>query len=454
MRKPYTTVCTPNAARKRLVASLEKYREYLKSRQQDLTQRKQVEKVLQKVKENQKEGPGGRSCWEANEKPKRICNHMYRMLRNMEVLQTRLKQTAPGDENGHVKSDQKVIPRMKYKMEKPYETVCTPNAARKRLVASLEKYREYLKSRQQDLTQRKQVEKVLQKVKENQKEGPGGRSCWEANEKPKRICNHMYRMLRNMEVLLTRLRQTASGDENGETKRETNKLSLDEKRISELAKPKKAKLKATLDSYRMTPDRRERIKYELGPMDVEQKPKKKLLRKSRQEQIRNATDLFEQIERKVTEDLTDEIVCKLSKKLPKLIVNREEPLMVTSNVQKLKYAACHFLLNSSGPPKDEDEIECYRNFSGLIGDFVVSTMLKSMNPIKVYFLESPEPLKAVEKNHHLLKIAQNQLLKIAQLSKKIQPDINMDQLVKDQEVINSKENVVSSFENPQEFTAQ
>lgn len=135
--------------------------------------------------------------------------------------------------------------------------------------------------------------------------------------------------------------------------------------------------------------------------------------------MRNLVELLEQIERKIAGDVMDEIACRLSKQLPKLIVNWKEPLMVTSNVQRLQYSVCHLILNSCQPPKSREDIERYQNLSGLIGDFVVSTMIQSMNPIRLCRLKNVKPLKAVEENQDLLKIAQNLMRKIAKLEIKV-----------------------------------
>lgn len=198
-------------------------------------------------------------------------------------------------------------------------------------------------------------------------------------------------------------------------------IKLDEQRLKAMAKPKKNKLKTTLQDYQelMSAERQRRIRCELGlkPKNRESAAKPKVLKKSVEEQMRDAAELVEQIERKVTEDVIDEIVCELAKKLPKMIASRQDHLIMTSNIQKLQTAACEIVFKSCGPPRNNGDMENYRNFSGLIGDSIVNTVMQSMSPIKVCTLSQPKQLKAVENNQELLKIASNLMRKIAQFSK-------------------------------------
>lgn len=190
--------------------------------------------------------------------------------------------------------------------------------------------------------------------------------------------------------------------------------------IEILAKPKKAKLKNTLDTYRklMTPEKQKRIECELGLSEVSAvpDPKCKVVRKTMTEKLNNAIELLEQIERKIEDDLIDEIADKLSKKLPKLIAEQRAPIMMTSNVQKVQHLAHQTILNACGEPKNHEEEIFYSKLAGVVRNYIIQTMMQSMSPIKTCKRRKPKLLKSVVENEELLNIAQDLLGKIEKYS--------------------------------------
>lgn len=178
-------------------------------------------------------------------------------------------------------------------MKKPHESVCTSLATKNRLIASLQKYSEYLESKRNDVAYTDQIERISKEFKENKMKGELQNHTAEGNEKlqhkrnnekPKKIRSHIFRLIRNMETLRKLLKEMPRSQEdvchikshrNFERKMafvpKKGPLGLDEERIYKLAKPKKTKLKTTLECYRklMSAERQQRIECELGlPKDV------------------------------------------------------------------------------------------------------------------------------------------------------------------------------------------
>lgn len=68
-------------------------------------------------------------------------------------------------------------------MKKPHESVCTSLATKNRLIASLQKYSEYLESKRNDVAYTDQIERISKEFKENKMKGELQNHTAEGNEK-------------------------------------------------------------------------------------------------------------------------------------------------------------------------------------------------------------------------------------------------------------------------------
>lgn len=334
-------------------------------------------------------------------------------------------------------------PFKKYQMAIPHQSICNSKATKTRMIAALEMYQKWLKEKQADMQFKEQVKRILKSLKEETEadfvesddildedneqfdEAQPQENERDLNSKP--ISYYIRRLLHNMELLEMMLKEYPKAEEDSHMISHKNLEpksakffdpghgTFDEQHTNELAKPKKDQLRNTLESFRqlMSQEKQSRIECQLGKPSIklEQKSSKTSEDKKRNKRD-DALKLLEQIERKVTGDIFDEIMNKLVKKLPKMIVDRKEPLMMSSNNQKLRNSAFGMLLAINGPPRDEEEADFYQSFSGIIGDFVLKTMMDSMNPIKNVEVKNLKQLKAIEKNQGLIKIANNLINKI------------------------------------------
>lgn len=319
-------------------------------------------------------------------------------------------------------ADQKIDPFKDYEMAKPHQSICTSLATKNRLIESLKIYREWLAQRKADVRYKNQIEKILARVKEEKFDGTEKRAgTLESTEKPSR---HTMHLIHNMETLEETLKNypevdaafhTMSHKKFDDEPLERLQGVFDEHHATAMAKPKKVHLKNTLQSFGklMSPEKQQRIECQLGgPIESEDHQKQK--RSTKQKTGREEIQLLQQIEKKIAGDLYDEIAKMLQKKLPEMIVNRKSPLMTTSNGQKLQDHAFNMLTSFNGPAKDPEELQQMQNFAGLIGDFAMATMVGAMDLAPKHELRTTKPLKTVEKNRDLLKIADDLMKKLKQ----------------------------------------
>lgn len=303
-------------------------------------------------------------------------------------------------------------------MSKPHQSICSSLATKNRLIASLEIYRGWLKQKKADVRYKDQIEKILERVKEEDFDGSEERDYAGSNELTEKPSRHTMHLIHNMKTLEETLKNYPEADDAFQPfERVTKRVTgvFDEQRAIEMAKPKKLLLKNTLQSFGnlMSPEKQLRIECQLGgPIESEdqQKQKRPTKEKTRCEEIK----LLQQIEKKIAADLYDEIAETLKQKLPEMIVNRESPIMTTSNAQKLQDHAFNMLTSFNGPAKDLEELQQMQNFAGLIGDFVMFTMVGAMGPAPKPEVREAKPLKTVEKNRDLLKIADDLTKKLNQ----------------------------------------
>ena len=301
-------------------------------------------------------------------------------------------------------------------MTKPHETICTSRAPKTRLIGTLEEYRAILAEKKIDLKHKKEIEKLFCECKEN------GNCCEGILKLP-----HTSRQIYNM-ILLEKMLQTyPESQEDCHTKAHMcsqneplrpKSRKFDENYIHNLAKPRKTDLKGTLEEFRgfMPPEKQKRIECQLGKTAISPETLEETMRKSQEVKVKNRRDdavkLLRQIERKISGDILDEITCNIKRKLPKLIICREEPSMVSENVQKLQQSAFNIIVATNGPPQDRDSLDQFKSFAGVISDFIVKTMEDSVNPKKAKRFRCVHPLASVDKNRDLVEIAQKLMQKI------------------------------------------
>lgn len=310
-------------------------------------------------------------------------------------------------------AEQEIELRKEYQLAKPRETIFSSLAPKNRLIKTLEKYRALLNEKKADVKLKKEIEDILNDVKESDEDFQG--------------CSHTSRLIHNMTRLEKLLNNYPEHEEDLHMKAhkrfdgepfELKKGKFDEEHVNEMAKPRKVQLKNTLESYRnlMSSEKQKRLENELGKIAISPENLEEMMRKSPEEKLKNDRDdaikLLRQIESKIAGDVFDEITEKLQKKLPKMILNRRDPMMMTQNFQRLHNFAHNIIVSINGPPKDENDEEQYRSFAGIIGDFVVKTLADSMGTGTKKHTKNVKKLKAVEMNQDLLNIAQNLMEKI------------------------------------------
>lgn len=345
------------------------------------------------------------------------------------MLQAKQAASGPSGFHHHIAchGEQEVDdPQKEYQMKKPHEPICTSKSTKRRLIASLEIYRERLNTERADIKHKEQIEKILKKVHDDEaveaEEEIPKTECWQTKNEDK-ISGHTYRLIHNLELLEKLLKEIPPREEDShkmshkkfecEQKVEAKKGPFDQQYTIELAHPKKIMLKSTLESFRefMSPEKQQRIECQLGIPEDDAEGKQATEVKRKKNVRDNEVKLLSQIERKITSDIFDTITWKLTTKLPEMIVNRKEPMIMTPNVKALHNSAFKVILSTNGPPNDQVEYDQYQSFAGLVGDFVVKTMSDSLGSIKNHRTRNPKPLKALTDNQDLVKIAQNIMTK-------------------------------------------
>lgn len=317
-------------------------------------------------------------------------------------------------------------------MTKPHESVCNSKATKSRLIASLEKYQKWLKEKRSDVKYKAQIEKILQILKEDFEVDNGNENdaAGEMNLKADDRCSrqavfdHTIRLICNMELLEKLLKEYPEAKEDSHMTSHNNlepeavkffmprKGFFNENRRNKMAKPRRIQLKNTLENYRhlMSAEKQAWIECQLG--NKPENLKSRVSRVKKRTKREDVVKLLLQIEKKITGDILDEIACKLLKKLPKMIIARKKPLLMTCNALKLRNSALKLISTINGQPRDKNELDCYQNFAGIISDFVVKSMTSSMNPVKNKKVKNPKLLKAMEKNRNLIDVAYNLMRKL------------------------------------------
>lgn len=336
------------------------------------------------------------------------------------------------------KANKKALPRKNlYKMKYPYKSVCNSRATRTHLTSSLEKYRDWLKAKQSDVNYKSEIEKVMRSVKdsidesaspenvegENETIADEPKDETEKSEERKTTLPHTTRLLRNMELLKKTLNEMPPPVEDDHMKshrkflsseqEEPKKSLIDEENLIRMAEPTKSNLLATFERYRklMSKDKQNRIELQLGLKTDELTSLNGKLPETpvKSKQVDEAA-LLQQIEAKITTDVLDEIANRLTKKIPKLITKRKEPLMMTSKGKALQDHALIAISNYRAP-EWEHELPQYRRLAELVGDFVAHTMTDSLYPKKKKGVTTVKPLKSLQKNEDLIKFANSLIAK-------------------------------------------
>lgn len=335
-------------------------------------------------------------------------------------------------------------------MKKPHETVCTSLATKHRLLASLEKYRNLVKLGKRKITCKDRAERISKKVEETKQEEDLQRKStnegqeqfvvepsvdeppedqpqieMKNTEESTETSHHTTRLIHNMEVLETLLKDYPTASEDSHLKShkklsekpfEHKKGNIDIQRTNEMAKPRKVLLKSTLESHRklMSREKQERIEKELGTSATSADDLEKTVKNSpgdwKRLERENAMWRMQKIEKKVASAVFDEIANNLLKKLPGMIMNRAEPMMLTSFMRELQQKAYKFIIAANGRPNSEEENQLYQSLAGIVCDFIVKIktdfLADLMPPKEEPKLKRSKRLKAAEKHRELIETAE------------------------------------------------
>lgn len=275
-------------------------------------------------------------------------------------------------------------------MKKPHESITESLPPRNRLAASLELYHKLIEAKKTNLVD------------------------------DKLLSDHTNRLLRNMEHLDALMNKYPQLEEDCHMKShqkfneevfEPKQGFADEHRMAEMAKPRRVVLKNTLQAYRdfMSQEKQERIELLLG--DEPENVAERIPRVKRKNRREDAIKLLQQIEKKITYDLFNEVASNVMKRVPEMIAEPKQPRVKTHNRIKLRKQAFEELSDSNGAPRDEGEEQLYKAMASVIGGYVEKTLAQTVSP-KAKKIKNPKKLKSVEKNENLIKIAQSLMTRI------------------------------------------
>lgn len=329
--------------------------------------------------------------------------------------------SGPSDYYHHIvcHAEQEVDSYKEYQMMKPHQTICTSLAPKNRLIASLEKYQQWLNAKQADIRQYEEIKNILASSGDGSRAELQGHEKRADNKDEPRIAHHNVRLIRNLEKIEKLIKEYPTQDEDFHMKShqkfdappfEPKQGICDKLQSIEMSKPRKVLLKNTLESFRkfMSLEKQQRIECQLGKYKKSPEKLKEIeitssskRRISRDDKIK----LLQQIEKKIAQDVLGEIACKLMKRLSKLMLKRREPAMMSTHIQKLNDSAYNFLVKITDPPKNQKEYELFLNLAGVITDLIVHTKLDSMEPNQMEECRNFKQLEAIDKNQDLIKIA-------------------------------------------------
>lgn len=305
-------------------------------------------------------------------------------------------------------------------MKCPHTSIFSAQAPKRRLIDALDKYRFFFHSKCDDLEFRCKIDAITNDVKQD---------VLDVGDQVK-YRPHTARFLDNMSKLEKILNNMNPPDFDCHAQSHKNFQCApdfvmktggiyDEQRMLQLAKAKKVYLRHTLESFQefFPIEKKKRLECELGktavsPESLEETMRKTPTKPSCKNSRDDAIKLLRQIERKIARDVFDEIAEKLRKKLPKMLLNRIEPAMTTSNLRRLQDTALDIIVCRNGPPQSECDSEQYEGLAGVFADFVMDTMVDSMTEKRYKQPKCCRPMNAAEKNQELLEIANNLIRKI------------------------------------------
>lgn len=352
-------------------------------------------------------------------------------------------------------------------MQCEHQPVTSALAVKRRLLASLEMYQDFLKNKKEDILYRDKIQELIDstkveceesaeieepeqipetasnevgqkpespKINEMNIEGAvAGNEAPEENESDaenepktdkKRIKEHTIRLVQNMRLIEKTLKEYPDHEDSWDkctheklhptVEPEIIDRPLDIQRMEELAQPRKVRLRSNLEIFRkfMTKEKLQRIECQLGQDVMSPEQLEEVARTSPFIKVKNETDnakrLIAQIERKLTGDILDEILSELVKKLPKKILKWKEPFMATSFWINLRNNIIDVIVRSKGFPKDQQEEMLMVNTAGFLTDFIIklqANAMQSQNNARLKHFACPKQLKAIKKNEFLIKLA-------------------------------------------------
>lgn len=368
--KPHESIFSSKAPRNRLIASLESYRTFLKEKQLDMENKEEIKRILESFPN------AGESLNAADP----------------------VEKTDQVDRN---MTDQTLEP--------------VPETNVSRIIGFLGRVRS-------GFIGRSQTPNSIQPDVTGSTETPPISLDTEKSES-KQPLNHISRLVRNLRNLEKLVEKHPKLQENyhqkSHAKMENNprpkssRSNVNEERITELAKPRKVILKETLENYRqlMSREKQDRIECELGkeqlsPEDLESIMRNKPTTPTKGLRDKNV-ELLRIIEEKLTEEILEEIFCEMKKKIQSNIVKPKRTEMVSKNALKLQNYAYHLIKSANGEPTCEVAEEIFQNFSALLGNYAIRTMSQAITQEYSEPKCHCQPLKAVQRNQDLLRIAHN-----------------------------------------------
>lgn len=362
-----------------------------------------------------------------------------------------------------------------YEMQNEHKSVSNSVATRCRIQASLEVYRSFFKSREGDVLFKKQMDLVLKALAETKQQDDAGDEKKEPEtvespskttinekpqpekieeaepvvaepktdasacqppkqkKKPKKVDKNVLQLYKNMKLLEKTL------EENPEVVSCVHTMAhkkfepevvakdlrpVDKERLNELAKPTETRLRNTLEGFRklMSSEKQKRIEEMLAEKTV---PTEKLeeVAESLKEalsqndgtrsELEKAAALLAMIEQKVTADMFDEMAYEFKRKLPKLIKKYKEPAMVTNYWINLRDIVMNHILSSHGPLRCQEELEVMNKFAAVVTDFIIKIQLRSLRSNCPTSFPWSQPLRSVQDNEFLIKLADKLIGKLA-----------------------------------------
>jgi hypothetical protein len=125
----------------------------------------------------------------------------------------------------------------------------------------------------------------------------------------------------------------------------------------------------------------------------------------------NSRRVMAKIQKKIRAELLDEIYSRLLKIVPKMVLNRKLPPIMSEKFKLLQNAAYTFLMCLNGCPVNSMENSFYLSLASIIAEYIIKTLHTVINAEKIategVFMQRSVETKTGKRNKELLEFMKN-----------------------------------------------